>query len=189
LYYSGLVKLSREEEILLDTKLNSLVSAEPKEISDGIELPLNEIELQLAQMISMGKTTDYMAEQLNKSVHWVRTHKKDKRIIGLVNTLHYEAVEVARAKIVSSTGKAAETIVDLIDKGPAPVRLAAAKDVLDRIGLKAPDKKQIETTVTVNNIPKEERLAAIKERALRLGLIPDDIIEIEGKEINEPNQQ
>lgn len=134
------------------------------------KLPMDETLFNMCQMLSVGKTTTYIAGSLGKSEAWVRQHKKDPVIIAQVNSLHNESVEAARAVLVSGTTRAAETIVELVENGPATIRLAAAKDMLDRIGMRAPDRKQIETTVRVNNVPREERMAAIMERAARLGL-------------------
>lgn len=160
---------------------NSLIINEPEDLVEGLELPMSEIKLTLAQMLALGKPTSYIAEQLNKSPAWVRQHKRDLDVLNLVTLIHREAVEAAKSTIISGTTKAAETIVYLVETAPAPVRLAAAKDILDRIGLKAPDKKQIETTVTIQEIPKAERLAAIIARATRLGLMVDreDVIDVE----------
>jgi len=152
----------------MDT-FESMLDRVPEEnVSD--RMAMNETLFSLCQMLALGKPTSYIAESLDKSEAWVRQHKKDSDVVSQVNALHGESVEAARAVIVNGTTKAAETIVELATSGPASIRLAASKDLLDRIGLRAPDKKEIETTVKVNSVPREDRMAAILERAARLGL-------------------
>lgn len=159
----------------MDTSFDLILETPPRESLEGTltnqeKLPLDEVMINLAQMLSVGKTTSEIALALDRSVNWVRTHKRDEDVISLVNLLHKEAVESARSVIIGNTEKAASTIVTMMDLGPPSVRLAAAKDLLDRLGMKAPDKKQIETTVNVNNNTREERIAQIRAKAYRLGL-------------------
>lgn len=143
----------------------------PEEVGSAIELPLDDEKLMLAEMLALGKSTEYISANLSRSAAWVRKWKKDPGVVALVNELHTEAVEGAKATIISGTQKAAATLVELVEQGPSTVRLAAAKDILDRIGMKAPDRKQIEQTVNVTtSMSREDRLARILERANRLGL-------------------
>lgn len=151
--------------------MSDLLTMVPVESDQGLEIPPDQTKLMLAEMLSVGKSTQEIADNLDKSTGWVRKWKKDPGVVSLVNELHMEAVASAKATIVSHTSKAASTIVELMDTGPATVRLAAAKDLLDRVGMKAPDRKQIEQNVTVQEgMSKEARLARILERANRLGL-------------------
>lgn len=149
--------------------LASLMVATPLENADGIDIPLDQIELTLIEMIVAGKTTSNIANELRKSANWVRTRRKDPRIIQMVQNLQMEAVDAAKTTIVQNTYKAAEAIVNLVESGPPAVKLAAAKDILDRIGLKAPDRKQIEATVIVKDMTADERRASIRARLVRLG--------------------
>lgn len=151
----------------MDTNLTSLMEAKPVEESAIMELTLDAAEIQVAEMMAVGKTTRDIAQAIGRSVSWVRGKKKDPNIIQMVRTLQMEAVDAARYAIVANTSAAADAIVCLAKNGPPAVQLSAAKDILDRIGMRAPDKKQIEATVNVN-ISREERLANIKERLSRL---------------------
>lgn len=150
---------------------SEILTMEPEQSAEGLAIPPDQTKLMLAEMLSVGKSTKEIAENLDRSDAWVRKWKKDPGVVAMVNELHGEAVETAKSVIISGTQKAASTIVDLLDTGPASIRLAAAKDILDRLGMKAPDRKQIEATVNVNSgLSREERLARILEKASRLGM-------------------
>lgn len=168
---------------------SEILTIEPEQGEEGLAIPPDQNKLMLAEMLSVGKSTKEIAANLDRSEAWVRKWKKDPGVQGLVMQLHNEAVETAKSIIVSGTQKAASTLVDLMDTGPASIRLAAAKDILDRLGMKAPDKKQIEATVNVTSgLSREERMARIIEKADRLGVsvpaslrgqvVPVDVTEV-----------
>lgn len=66
-------------------------------------------------------------------------------------------VDAARLQLLSSAPDAIQTIMNLManSKTPDNVKLAAAKDVLDRIGVKGVQEVQIEIT---NNVPASEKI-------------------------------
>lgn len=143
----------------------------PEENTD-LGLPKDQTLIELAEMTSLGLTVRDMAQRLNKSEAWVRTHRRDPEVVALSNMLKQEAIETAKTTLISGTAIAAKTLVALASDPGSPgfVRLSAAKDLLDRVGLKTPERKQVEATVHVNDLPREERLASIKERIRRLGI-------------------
>ena len=133
---------------------------------------LDSDRLKLAEMISLGKPTAYIVAALDKTPNWVRQHRKDPDVSAFVQVLQSEAVEQAKSVLVSGTAKAADTIIEIMTDGPPSIRLSAAQDLLNRIGMRAPDKKEISQTVTYQ-VPREERLSAIRARMERLGLKMD----------------
>lgn len=125
--------------------------------------------LSLAQMVALGKSTADIADSLGHTVNWVRQHKKDDKVQAVVNMLQMECIEQAKSTIINGTTKATEAILQIIESGPPKERLKASQDLLDRIGLRAPEKKEVNQTVTYQ-VPREERLSQIRARAERLGL-------------------
>ena len=170
---------------------SDILTMEPEQSAEGLAVPPDQTKLMLAEMLSVGKSTKDIAANLDRSEAWVRRWKKDPGVMSLVAELHSEAVETAKSVLVSGTQKAASTIVDLMDTGPASIRLAAAKDILDRLGMKAPDRKQIEANVNVNSgLSREERMARILEKATRLGVevpasLMPPVVEAEAVEVSD----
>lgn len=154
----------------MDT-FESLAMSVPTEESKEL-CTLDNDRLKLAEMISLGKSTAYIAAALEKTPNWVRQHRRDQDVSTFVQTLQMEAVDEAKSVLVSGTAKAANTIVEIMMEGPPSIRLSAAQDLLNRIGMRAPDKKEISQTVTYQ-VPREERLSAIRSRMERLGLKMD----------------
>jgi DNA-binding CsgD family transcriptional regulator len=125
---------------------------------------LDEKRMKLAELLSLGRSIKEIAVQLNKSPAWVRAHKKDADVIAMVKELQAEALQSAKMCIQSSTIKAALKIEELIDSKDERIALAAATNTLDRVGLKAAEKKEENITLTYTHMSKEELTASIMER-------------------------
>jgi hypothetical protein len=147
---------------------HTITSMMPRQTAE-IEVPKDSKKLKLAEMLANGYTTKQISDELGMSEAWVREHKKDTDVVSLVTGLQFESLESARHQIMNSTTLAAKTLVSLLKDDSAKIRLAASKDILDRVGLSAPDKKQIDATIKVED-NRDEQLSRIRERMARLGL-------------------
>lgn len=159
----------------------SLITTPPSESVEPTSIDSE--RLSLAEMVAIGKSTADIADSLGHTVNWVRQHKKDTDVQAVVQTLQMECVEQAKSVIINGTTKATEAILQIIESGPPKERLKASQDLLDRIGLRAPEKREVSQTVTYH-VPREERLSQIMARAERLGLkigggTEGDVIDVE----------
>ena len=152
----------------------SLLVEQPKEYNNKPELlSLDERKIKLAEYISLGYKPTQIAEILGVSVGWVRTNKKDQAVTKLVSELQAEALDSARKKIVDNTQKAAEKIIFLMEQSSDErVQLAAAKDLLDRSGIKDKDSQgHSGNTINFNfsQMSMDELKIAILTRVKNLG--------------------
>lgn len=103
---------------------------------------------QAALLLAQGKTWKEIEEQNGLShssvAMWVKHQEFQDRIAEHIESF----VSDARKILQRAATNAARTVVQLNEWGlPGhSTRLAAAKDILDRVGLKPPDKQQVEST-------------------------------------------
>lgn len=135
------------------------------------EEPLNEQEIMLAQRVAMGYKVKDIANLLNRSEAWVRSKKKDTRIVKLINDLQSEALDQAKRAINHTTLAAALKIKDLMDSSlDERVQLAAAKYILD-IGIPKSDGAQAGNVINnfnFTNMTPEELKINILQRVKNL---------------------
>lgn len=140
----------------------------PKSRETREVLSLDEKRLRLAEMLASGYKPIEIAEELGVSTGWVRTHKRDGDVVKIVNDLQSEALESAKRYLVSKTVKAAKTIGTLMEfSKDEKVQLAAAKDLLERGGIKINESQQsVGTTINFNfqNMSAEELQIALITR-------------------------
>ncbi len=153
---------------------DALTEISPIAITDS-DQPVETKLIELAEMLAVGKSTAYIAAALERSPAWVRTHKNDPVVASMRTQIQREALESDKAKIVIGTAEAAETMLSLVKEGPPSIRFAASKDLLDRVGLRAPEKTHTDINVNVNHYTREDRIRNSRERALRLGLNMADV--------------
>lgn len=95
-----------------------------------------------ALALAQGKTWRVIEAELNVPgttlARWMKAPEFKARITAEVDAI----VDDARVMLRRNAGRAASMMVNLVDFGQPQhaVKLAAAKDVLDRVGLKAPEK-------------------------------------------------
>ena len=103
---------------------------------------------EIARLSVQGFTPNEIAMQLNRNPQTVYKILRDPLcksfLNGLLDKADTQVINVRKA-LVDLNRPAVENIKDILDTekdvpAPANVRLAAAKDVLDRNGYKAPDK-------------------------------------------------
>ena len=121
----------------------------------------------LAQALAMGFKTVDIAAQLSVSEAWVREHKKDAAVVKMVSDLQSEALANAKTILATSSALAAQRLTELLDpKGS--VALGAANSILDRNGLKSPDKVEHTNNLFVGVMTTEEIKANLKSRMAAL---------------------
>lgn len=135
-----------------------------------VELTIDESKAMLAQKAAMGISVKDIAHQLGRSEAWVRQYKKEPEIRAIITELQKEALECAKLTITAGTALAAETMVKLLADPNPGIKLGAARDLLDRLGLKAPDRKQVEANITITADP-IERKKQLMERIKRLEMM------------------
>ena len=100
-------------------------------------------------------------EQIGLTQSWYYKFSDEDRaaLEDLAAELHYEKVMQAMLMLEDSAAKAASVIIDDLDVRDRKLRQSAARDNLDRVGAKAPDKREIDVNATVNITGLAEMLA------------------------------
>ena len=147
-----------------------ILEKEPKEHNEVIVIEMDQAKIQLAQMAALGNSVTVIANTLGRSEAWVRQYKKSNDVKALVMELQREAIESAKLTLTNGAAKAAETICLLMEDSNPGIKLAASRDVLDRLGMKAVERKEITTNVNINADP-EERKKLLMERFKRLEMV------------------
>ncbi len=151
-----------------DNQSKELFNMDPEDTSDVVEVQMDQAKAMLAQMTALGQPVKAIAETLGRSEAWVRSHRKDEDVKVVVMALQREAIESAQAAITSSSVEAAQKLRELITNPNPGISLAACKDILDRLGLRAVERKEVTTTVVTAD--PEERKRLLLERIKRLEL-------------------
>jgi hypothetical protein len=72
---------------------------------------------------------------------------------------------------MTGSNKAAGKLVELLGASSESVQLGAAKDLLDRVGLKAPEKKEISHKIDITTMTADEKMERIDSL---LSILKDD---------------
>lgn len=144
---------------------DDLILIEPQLVSKEI-IPMDERKIMLSQKLSLGYKVKEIARDLRVSEAWVREHRKDPGVRSFVKSLQEEAIDSAKHIMGNGTVKAANTILGLMDCGNDGIRLAAARDFLDRMGLNVSKQAPSGPTLNIsfNNLSIEERKSNILDR-------------------------
>lgn len=92
-----------------------------------------------------GYNVETICKELNIEKDRLREIRMSDEFKLLRDYVTQEVVNIGRTFLMMSTVHAVKTILDLLDSDNDKVRLGAAKDVLDRVGLKSPDKIELMT--------------------------------------------
>lgn len=133
--------------------------------SSVVTIQIDERLTMLAQLLAMGKSIADTALELQRSEAWVRAHKKDPIVKDIIKSLQSEALESAKTMITHSAIKAAGALNALLDDPNPGIKLAAANSVLDRNGLRPPEKGgMVNVQVNISTEERKQKLAARMER-------------------------
>ena len=96
-------------------------------------------------------------------------------ILKVIRNVQSGLLEEIKLELVVSAREALSTLQELLHSENDQIRLSAAKDILDRAGLKPYNKKEIDVTQTVNyfaNMSDDELMKFIS-------LNPSEVIDVE----------
>lgn len=91
----------------------------------------------------LGATTEAIAREVGRSPARVRDWYRDPLFHSEYLRLQAELQADLDARLRAQAARAAERLVALLDSGDERVALAAARDVLDRAGIRAPERHAV----------------------------------------------
>jgi hypothetical protein len=102
-------------------------------------------------LLSMrGFTNGQIASEIGVHIRVVMELKKADEYLAVLNSINEEIIKTARMFLSSASLKATKTLVDCLDSKYDKIRIQAATEILNRVGVKTPD--QIEFVNKANNI-------------------------------------
>lgn len=123
----------------------------------------------LAYYHVQGYTNAELASVFGVSSTVIKKNKESEEYKALLNTISAEIVSTGRMFLQSAGIKAVRTLIHCLDSPNDKIKLQASKEVLDRIGLKEPDKLEV--------IAKGDAISSMSEEEL-LGLVKMGMSEI-----------
>lgn len=142
------------------------------EIPDVIDVTKmgNGLITKIATMHLQGWTTGQIGTELNLKPKVIRDIKATQQFRDIADTITAKVVDTSRDLIKATTLKAVQTLFEVLESGSDKVRLGAAQDILNRVGLKQAE--------TINIVAKNDDTAHMSEEELkdlvRLGI--DEIL-------------
>lgn len=132
-------------EYLSDEDVTMPVEVEIADITQmGNKKGMTDINLmKLAHYFVQGYTEREMAEAMGVNQDTIKRIKSSDEFKAVLKSISLEVVEVSRVFLASAGLKAVRTLVDCLDSASDKIRLGASKEVLDRIGLKSPEKIEL----------------------------------------------
>jgi len=118
-----------------------------KSIDDLKYIDWNQYHFVLAR--SMLDNNQAALDKIGRSQSWLATLPNKAELETLAQELKGDRLTQASIMLQHATIKAVSVMVDDLDSKDRKLRQAAAKDILDRVGLRAPDKAQIEVMASV----------------------------------------
>lgn len=121
----------------------------------------------VALLLAQGKTYREIQQELRVSASTIAEWKKEPEFMARIDAIIEESVSEARRILRRNAAAAAAQLVNLHAYGNAmhTVKLAASKDILDRVGLKAPEKHEHTITPgTAAQLTDDELDAELKKR-------------------------
>lgn len=145
------------KDIMQNNEISEYVSIEETALPDEYKQPVEVVpegtlrvsnsakvnKLQLAYMYMQGYDTRTLAEQFEcteNTIREIRASTEFKQLLGLLN---HEIVSTARTFLTAAGLKAVKTLLTCMDSHDDRTKLKASTEVLDRIGLKAPEQLEI----------------------------------------------
>lgn len=152
----------------------SLFSGLPQEVM----LKLNPVKMQLVNLYLTGNYTQKrIANILGVSTTTVRAWLMNPDIQMIIKELQNRELALVQSNLNALRNKALDTMEDLLNSNMDNVRFQAAKDILDRGGLKAQQSIKVDKTVTTL----EQQLADLAE----FSISDEDVIDIDVSDIVE----
>jgi translation initiation factor 1 (eIF-1/SUI1) len=139
-----------------------------------IETEVDPLLVSLAINLACGNSIKNIAYELGRSEQWVRMHRKDREVVTIVNDLQKESIDQAKKILTHGSTKAANTMIDCMDSKNEAIKLAAARDFLDRNMIGVKQNPALQANIFLGdflNMSKDERRKNLAQRitALRQG--------------------
>lgn len=88
-------------------------------------------------------TKKQIAQILNTTDQTVTKYLTDERVQGAITEYQKQETKLIEQTLKASRNKAMETMMELLDSGDDKIRFQASKDILDRGGFMATQKKEV----------------------------------------------
>ena len=98
---------------------------------------------------SMTPTANMALDKIQRTVGWLHALPNKRELQELSDQLRADRIMQASIMLQQATIKAVSVMIDDLDSKDRKLRQSAAKDILDRVGLRAPDKTQVEVMASV----------------------------------------
>ena len=98
---------------------------------------------------SMTPTANMALDKIQRTVGWLHALPNKRELQELSDQLRADRIMQASLMLQQATIKAVSVMIDDLDSKDRKLRQSAAKDILDRVGLRAPDKTQVEVMASV----------------------------------------
>ena len=99
--------------------------------------------LKFSNFFIQGYTEQELAKAMDIDINTVKKIKASDEFKAMLKTVSLEVVEVSRVFLASAGLKAVRTLIDCLESSSDKIRLGASTEILDRIGLKSPEKIEL----------------------------------------------
>lgn len=123
--------------------------------------------VQLAYMYMQGATTAGMCKFFGVSRAGLHKATGSPSFKSIQSMIMGATIQTARVFMAGATIKATKTLLSLLDSDSDKIKLAAACQVLDRVGLKSPDQIEVLQNATGMHAMSEKELMLIVKTAMK----------------------
>lgn len=160
----------------LDTPMVTILNPDQMELFSGLSedviLTLSPTKLRVIYLyLAGGYTYKQIASLVGVTTTTVKNWLMLPEVQTIVGEIQTRELALVKANINAMTNKALETMMDLMDSNMDNVRYQAARDLLDRAGLKAAQNIKVNKTVTTL----EQQIADLAEYSIS----DEDVIDID----------
>ena len=110
---------------------------------------VNPIQYEYVYYRSILPSANAALEKVHRTTGWLHTQPNNDELEEMAGMLRTDRITQAGIMLQQATIKAVSVMVDDLDSKDRKLRQAAARDILDRVGLRAPDKAQVEVMASV----------------------------------------
>ena len=115
---------------------------------------------------------------IERSEGWLQRYTDVEYLTSLAERLRADRVAQAETMLRQAVTGAARVMIEDLQSKDRKLRQAAAKDILDRVGVRAPDKTQVEVIATIAARTLEDVLMQVYGSDSKPGLLPGgDVID------------
>lgn len=122
----------------------------------------------IAMMVIQGYTNTQIAHKLECSRSTISRIRNSDEFKTLLNNINKQCVLMARTFLETATLKATKNLLLLMDSANEKIKLDSSIEVLNRAGVKAPDK------IEISNVQNTDKLKEMSDEEL-LALLTDEV--------------